>query len=408
MKRLVLFIILSAIGAGPAPAQNSPRNAVWDTDVLDTARKSIFLSGTEKELILEVNKARSNPQRYAELYIRPRLNYFSGLRYSEPGQLAFSTKEGRKAVEECYSSLSQMSPAPILQYREGLLRAAADHSKDMSRNNVQGHTGSDGSDANTRAARYGRGLVVESTGYGLYPTVQEFVINWLIDDGVPSRSHQLTMMNKEFNYTGVSIAESLDYHYVYVLLFSYDFASFNHREELRESDARLAATMSARLDPDRLNWNIPSLDTAADVRYLSAIEKDIVLEINMFREDPYRYAELYLGAGTAGRNAITTSRMGPLFRFSLEEGLCRSAKDPNGDLGTRVRRYGVWLEGRIEESVARGFFKTGRDVVAQFLNGVNRDKLLSQDYLHIGVCVRTDPLYGLVALVIFAESYISH
>jgi hypothetical protein len=35
-----------------------------------------------------------------------------------------------------------------------------------------------------------------------------------------------------------------------------------------------------RADPDAANWDITALDTATDIDYLTAIEKDVVLEMN--------------------------------------------------------------------------------------------------------------------------------
>ena len=45
---------------------------------------------------------------------------------------------------------------------------------------------------------------------------------------------------------------------------------------------------------DKGKWNISQLNTAADAGYLSAEEKDVVLEINKFRSNPAQYAELDL------------------------------------------------------------------------------------------------------------------
>ena len=49
-----------------------------------------------------------------------------------------------------------------------------------------------------------------------------------------------------------------------------------------------------RADPDSANWDISSLDTAAEMDYLSPAEKDVILEMNKVRADPKKYAELYI------------------------------------------------------------------------------------------------------------------
>jgi CCR4-NOT transcriptional regulation complex NOT5 subunit len=49
-----------------------------------------------------------------------------------------------------------------------------------------------------------------------------------------------------------------------------------------------------RADPDAANWDIAALDTAADVDYLTAIEKDVILEMNKVRTNPRKYEQLYI------------------------------------------------------------------------------------------------------------------
>jgi hypothetical protein len=51
-------------------------------------------------------------------------------------------------------------------------------------------------------------------------------------------------------------------------------------------------TQKNRGDPDVANWDIAILDTAANVDYLTGIEKDVILEMNKVRTDPKKYAEL--------------------------------------------------------------------------------------------------------------------
>lgn len=45
---------------------------IWDLSVLDTARDVDYMEDIEKDVVLEMNMARTNPKKYAELYIEPR------------------------------------------------------------------------------------------------------------------------------------------------------------------------------------------------------------------------------------------------------------------------------------------------------------------------------------------------
>ena len=52
-----------------------PDAANWDIAALDTAADVDYLSPAEKDVILEMNKVRVDPKKYAELYIQPILQY---------------------------------------------------------------------------------------------------------------------------------------------------------------------------------------------------------------------------------------------------------------------------------------------------------------------------------------------
>jgi len=115
----------------------------WDIPALDTAADVNYLSAIEKDVILEMNKVRVNPKKYAELYIQPRLKYYNGRNYQVPGQITILTEEGAAAVNACISALSQTAPAGVLRPERGLSLAARDHVTDQSKTGQTGHTGSD-------------------------------------------------------------------------------------------------------------------------------------------------------------------------------------------------------------------------------------------------------------------------
>ena len=159
-------------------------------------------------LILEQNKARSDPQKYAELYILPMLQYFNGLIYSAPGKMANITQEGAAAVNECIAALNSAAAVGILRPERGLSLAAKDHVADQGRTGGTGHNGSDGSTPDIRMMRYGaftdqqwRGGG-ENIAYG--PTTgRDIVICLLVDDGVPGRGHRTNLLNNVYTQTGV-------------------------------------------------------------------------------------------------------------------------------------------------------------------------------------------------------------
>ncbi|MDR2793190.1 MAG: CAP domain-containing protein [Treponema sp.] len=197
----------------------------WNTALLDTARYVNYLSVVEKDVVFELNKARGDPQRYAEEYIKPRLAYFSGKIYAEPGKPRLTTNEGISAVQACISAMAKQQPAPPLVPERGMCLGAQDHVKDQAGGAV-GHTGSDKSDPAKRINRYGQWANTwgENIAYGS-ATARDIVIELLIDDGVPSRGHYANNVNKAFGTIGVAVGPHKEYGTVCVIDFAGDYTT---------------------------------------------------------------------------------------------------------------------------------------------------------------------------------------
>lgn len=194
--------------------RSDPDAANWDIATLDTAADKDYLTGIEKDVILEMNKVRTNPKKYAELYIQPRLRYFNGKNYSVPGQITIVTQEGTAAVNACITALSRANSVNILTPEKGLSLAAKDHVADQSRTGQTGHNGSDKSTPEIRMKRYGlfsgSWTLGENIAYG-DTTGREIICSLLIDDGVPSRGHRTNIMNRAFTQTGVGYGTHMQY-----------------------------------------------------------------------------------------------------------------------------------------------------------------------------------------------------
>jgi hypothetical protein len=207
-------------GTGFTSTNNDPNKradpdaANWDIAVLDTAANVDYLTGIEKDVILEMNKVRTNPKKYAELYIQPRLKYYSGKDYSVPGQITILTQEGVTAVNGCITALNRASSVGILVPERGLSLAAKDHVTDQSKTGQTGHNGSDRSTPETRMKRYGvfggTWTLGENIAYG-NTAGREIICSLLIDDGVPNRGHRTNIMNRAFTQTGVAYGTHTQY-----------------------------------------------------------------------------------------------------------------------------------------------------------------------------------------------------
>ena len=196
---------ISKVTSKQNPAIRDTAN--WDIDSLDTARKVDYLSEIEKDVILEMNKARSNPKKYAELYLVPFAKKFrSDGTYMKNG-VTMLTQEGVAVVNECIKEMSSKKAVGILGPEKGLSLAAQSHATSQAKTDKTGHNGTDGSTPFTRIQKYGTFRTAgENISYGCKDG-QEIVMQLLIDDGVKNRGHRKNIFNSAFTQTGVGYAE---------------------------------------------------------------------------------------------------------------------------------------------------------------------------------------------------------
>lgn len=181
--------------------------ANWDIESLDTARNVDYLSEIEKDVILEMNKARSDPKKYAELYIAPFAKKFRGDGTYMKNGVIMKTNEGVAVVNECIKEMSAKKAMGILKPEKGLSLAAQSHATSQAKTNQTGHKGTDGSSPFTRIQKYGSYRTAgENISYG-GKDGQEIVIQLLVDDGVKNRGHRKNIFNSAFTQTGVGYAE---------------------------------------------------------------------------------------------------------------------------------------------------------------------------------------------------------
>ena len=176
-----------------------------------------FLSKLEQEVLIELNRARTDPKTYAK-YVKAIMKYYEGNIIQYPGEIAIMTNEGVSAAEECYEFLMAAEPLDTLRPSRGLSLAAKDHAEDQGETSETGHTGRDGSSPFDRIERYGRWLSTagENIDYG-NDNARRIVLSLIIDDGVPTRGHRANIFNSQFKAAGIACGPHQKYRHMCVI-----------------------------------------------------------------------------------------------------------------------------------------------------------------------------------------------
>lgn len=192
------------------------------------------------------------------------------------------------------------------------------------------------------------------------------------------------------------------------------------------------------------------LNTAANVSYLSPIEKEIIFEINRFRSNPAKYANDYIaplaryyenkilhypndksiitheGAKALRECVRVLKKATPQPIIYPNKALTKAAKDHQKDqaktgktghsgsdhsnLQQRIERYGKW-QVRIAENIAYGNYSAQQVVIFLLIddsvkNRGHRKNLLHPAYKTVGVAFGKHPVYSTMCVMDFAGGMI--
>jgi len=183
----------------------------------DNVDQASFLSPLEKEVVHEINLARSAPKDYASLLEQFKKYYHDKL-IKFPNETPIITEEGVGALIEAIRFLRSTKPIPPLILSQGMSWGAKDHVKDLASLRGSQHRGSDKSQPRDRVNRYGtwQKVIVENISFG-HDRARNIVVSLIIDDGVPHRGHRKNIFNSDFRVIGVACGEHPRYETVCVI-----------------------------------------------------------------------------------------------------------------------------------------------------------------------------------------------
>lgn len=219
---------------------------------LNQAELREFLSPIEIEVLEQINQIRKDPRpfitRIEEDY-RAHLDEAGVLRI--PGNPIVRTRDGVAAADDAINALREYgeieNPGGPLQLARGLILSAQDHVGDQWKDSESrtGHQGTDGSSAQGRGNRYGKWTLSfgESICYGERDPFR-IVLDWILDDGIESRSNRKKILDPLSKYVGVAHGAHKNQGCSTVLLivqeFQDDMELIENRDPLFESQYKSA------------------------------------------------------------------------------------------------------------------------------------------------------------------------
>lgn len=204
LKMVIIFIVIVSIWSCSLRDIRSERTAPGNMPVNTGVNDISFLTEMEKEIILELNAARTSPREYTDflktLSERPQWN---------------------KGLDEAIRFIEKKEPLPPLKASKGLSLSAHALVRDHGPEGLTGHMTKDGKSIHDRMIIYGQpeGRTGEYLGYG-YTEGAALVAKMVIDEGSSGKEQEAYVFNNNFLVVGVACGPHKSYRIMCVIDFA--------------------------------------------------------------------------------------------------------------------------------------------------------------------------------------------
>lgn len=183
--------------------------SLWKREILDSANTGAnvkYLTEEEKKVLLLMNLARIDGKAFAEKILK----LFT---------ITDNTTDN-EYLKSLYADLKALPSLKPLKPFEKLCQSAAYHANDMGSKGQTGHDSSNGTKCFDRIKKYyDGGYMAENCSYG-FGDALNIVMQLLIDDGIASKGHRMSIISPNYKKVGLSIKPHKSYSYNCVQDFS--------------------------------------------------------------------------------------------------------------------------------------------------------------------------------------------
>lgn len=212
---LILALFFLSLSCCSAQTSAAARWTKEELDMANTARNASYLNEEEKKVILYMNLARMDGEKFFNTYFQDFTTAYNAdmLRYSNYNDLKVNRKD--KYYRGLEQDLKAVKGYPLFYPDETLTWTAQQHIKDMARHNLAGHNSSDGRTVSDRISKYFPGrAMAENLAFGFSKGLAN-VCMLLLDKNVPDLGHRKNILGTAYqlNLVGVSIGSHPGYRY---------------------------------------------------------------------------------------------------------------------------------------------------------------------------------------------------